>query len=73
MHRGCDFFRSWAQWALILAGVGLDARAAQVVPSLYGAVVSDSDGQQAAQDAMRQVLFDASAHGGLGYRYQAGP
>ena len=84
MHRGCDFFWVWALSALILAGVGLDAHAAQVVPSLYGAVVSDSDGQQAAQDAMRQVLvrltggatqvlFDASAHGGLDYRYQAGP
>jgi hypothetical protein len=56
MHRGCDFFRSCARWALILACVGLDAHAAQVVPSLYGAVVSDTDGQQAAQDAMRQVL-----------------
>ena len=56
MHRGCDFFRSCARWALILACVGPDAHAAQVVPSLYGAVVSDTDGQQAAQDAMRQVL-----------------
>ena len=35
---------------------GLTLSAAQVVPSLYGAVVSDTDGQQAAQDAMRQVL-----------------
>jgi|HubBroStandDraft_1064217.scaffolds.fasta_scaffold246795_2 Uncharacterized protein conserved in bacteria (DUF2066) len=56
MHRRCDFFRSCARWALILACVGFDAHAAQVVPSLYGAVVSDSDAQQAAQDAMRQVL-----------------
>jgi hypothetical protein len=36
-----------------------------VVPSLYGAVVSDSDAQQAGQDAMRQVLV-------LDYQYQAG-
>lgn len=56
MHRRCDFFRSCARWALILVCVGFDAHAAQVVPSLYGAVVSDADGQQAAQDAMRQVL-----------------
>jgi hypothetical protein len=38
MHRGCDFFRSCARWALILAWVGFDARAAQVVPWLYGAL-----------------------------------
>jgi hypothetical protein len=36
--------------------VAFDAYAAQVVPSLYGAVVADAGGQQAAQDAMRQVL-----------------
>jgi len=56
MHRRCDFFRSCALRALILLCVGFDAYAAQVVPSLYGAVVSGTDGQQAAQDAMRQVL-----------------
>jgi hypothetical protein len=56
MHRRCDFFRSCARWALILACVAFDAYAAQVVPSLYGAVVADAGGQQAAQDAMRQVL-----------------
>ena len=56
MHRRCDFFRSYALWALSLLCVGFDAHAAQLVPSLYGAVVSDTDAQQAAQDAMRQVL-----------------
>jgi hypothetical protein len=56
MHRRRDFFRSCALRALILLCVGFDAYAAQVVPSLYGAVVSDTDSQQAAQDAMRQVL-----------------
>lgn len=56
MHRRCDFFRTCVRWALILACVGFDAHAAQVMPSLYGAVVADNDGQQAAQDAMRQVL-----------------
>jgi hypothetical protein len=56
MHRGCDFFRFWALWALLSACAGISAHAAQVVPSLYGAVVSDSDGQLAAQDAMREVL-----------------
>jgi hypothetical protein len=56
MHRRCDFFRSCARSALILACVGFEAHAAQVVPSLYGALVSDSDAQQAAEDAMRQVL-----------------
>src|SRR5579863_6865645 len=56
MHRRCDFFRSCAQWAPILVCVGFDAHAAQAVPSLYRAVVSDTDGPQAAQVAMRQVL-----------------
>jgi hypothetical protein len=56
MHRRCDFFRSCGRWALILACVAFDAHAAQVVTSLYGTVVPDTEGQQAAQDAMRQVL-----------------
>jgi hypothetical protein len=56
MHRVCDFFRSGARWAPIPACVGFGAHAAQVVPALYGAVVADTDGQLAAQDAMRQVL-----------------
>jgi hypothetical protein len=71
MHRRCDFFRSCALRALILLCVGFDAHAAQVVPSLYGAVVSDTDGQRAAQDAMRQVLVRLT--GELDYRYQLAP
>jgi hypothetical protein len=71
MHRRCDFFRSCALRALILLCVGFDAHAAQVVPSLYGAVVSDTDGQLAPQDAMRQVLVCLT--GELDCRYQAAP
>lgn len=56
MHCSCDFFRIWPLLALSLAGALPGAHAAQLVTSLYGAVVAASDAQQAAQDAMRQVL-----------------
>ena len=56
MHRSCDFFRFWPLLALSLASAAPSAHAAQPVSSPYGAVVAASDSQQAAQDAMRQVL-----------------
>jgi hypothetical protein len=71
MHRRCDFFRSCARWALILACVAFDAHAAQVRPSLYGAVVADAGSQQAAQDVMRRAMVRPT--GKRDYRYQAGP
>lgn len=55
MHRGRDFFLTWALRALVLSGiaptVGLAAET-----SLYAAVVPNSNAQQAAQDGMREVL-----------------
>jgi hypothetical protein len=56
MHRRYDFFRSWPLWALILASAAPIAHAAQPLPSLYGSIVADSNTQQAAQQAMREVL-----------------
>jgi hypothetical protein len=56
MHRRYHFFRSWPPWALILATAAPIAHAAQLLPSLYGTVVADSNAQQAAQEAMREVL-----------------
>jgi len=56
MHCRCDYLRFWPLLALIVASAAPTARAAQGLPSLYGAVVSVSDAQQAAQDAMREVL-----------------
>jgi hypothetical protein len=56
MHRRCDFFRFWPLLALILAGAAPTVRATQALSSLYGTVVADSNAQQAAQDAMREVL-----------------
>jgi hypothetical protein len=56
MHCRFDIFRSWPLWALILASAAPTVRAAQLVSSLYGTVVADSNAQQAAQDAMREVL-----------------
>jgi len=50
MHRRRDFF----PFALLLALAGTCAAAP--VPSLYAAVVTDSDPQRAAQMAMREVL-----------------
>jgi hypothetical protein len=81
MHRGRDFFRSCARWALILACVGCDAHAAQLLPSRYGALVPVTDGQQAAQDASTtagaadalRARVTAAAHGERDYHYQCGP
>jgi hypothetical protein len=56
MHRCCDFFRFWPLLALSIASVVPSAHAAQLATPLYGAVVANADAQQAAQDAMRQVL-----------------
>lgn len=56
MHCSCDFFRFWPLLALSLVSTAPSVHAAQPVTSLYGAVVAATDGQQAAQDAMRQVL-----------------
>lgn len=56
MQWSCDFFRFWPLLALSLASAVPTAHAAQLATSLYGAVVAATDGQQAAQDAMRQVL-----------------
>lgn len=56
MHRRYDFFRSWPLWALILASAAPIAHAAQLLPSLYGSIVAHSNAQQAAQEAMRDVL-----------------
>lgn len=57
MHCHRDFFRIWPPLALLLllAG-GVPARAAQPASSLYAALVAPADAQQAAQDAMREVL-----------------
>ena len=56
MHCSCDFFRFWPLLALSLVSAAPAAHAAQLATSLYGAVAAASDGQLAAQDAMRQVL-----------------
>ncbi len=56
MHRSRVFFRFWPLLALSLVSPAPGAHAAQLVSTLYGAVVAASDGQQAAQEAMRQVL-----------------
>jgi len=55
MHRGRDFFLIWALQALILWSI-VPTRGAAAEPSLYAAVVPDNNAQQAAQDAMREVL-----------------
>jgi hypothetical protein len=56
MHCSCDFFRFWPLPALSLASAAPTAHAAQLLTTLYGAVVADADAQQAAQGAMRLVL-----------------